>query len=535
MAAIDLSAIRERSTKAWSQRSAWTGIYQDAYDYVLPQRMPGGAGRKKNSPDRLFDMTGPMSAMFFAGSLQRDLFPAGQPTFQLETGPIAAMNLSKSDKDKYDRYLEGTASLIHPFFLAGDFDTAIHEMCIDLAIGTGAIIPVKGNSRDPVQFVCIPFDQLAIQTDGFGRVRYVSWKQNFERQQLLELFPEGKWPEGFENDAKVSGTQEVELIQDFYVDPGGYGWHYCAYMLKSVEPIKTEVTLTQPIAVPRYYRVPGEAYGRGVVLTALPSIKTLNKAQELALKSAAIQMLGIWGYRAGGTFNPDTVRLGPGEMWAMQSTGGVLGPDVQRLDPASGRMDVAKMLIGDLQQQIKGAMFDTRLPEYSGTPKSASEIAGLMKQKSDIHIGAFGRLINEIMPVIVPRVAEILYDLKILSNLPTRIDNLLVSIKVRSPMAAALNADRLAAIANYLQMVASMAGPQAVQIYANMDKIIERVGSGLQIDKELIPTEDERKKIQDDMEKAKQQQMQQMMLMEAAKQIPKTAGNIAENQMAQAA
>jgi hypothetical protein len=47
------------------------------------------------------------------------------------------------------------------------------------------------------------------------------------------------------------------------------------------------------------------------VLFALPTIKTVNKAQELTLKAAAIQLLGIWGFRAGGTFNPDTVRLGP--------------------------------------------------------------------------------------------------------------------------------------------------------------------------------------------------------------------------------
>jgi hypothetical protein len=68
----------------------------------------------------------------------------------------------------------------------------------------------------------------------------------------------------------------------------------------------------------RYHRVPGEPYGRGPILLALPTIKTLNKAVELTLKAAAIQMLGIWGYRPGGSFNPDTVRLGPGEIWPMQ-------------------------------------------------------------------------------------------------------------------------------------------------------------------------------------------------------------------------
>ena len=86
-----------------------------------------------------------------------------------------------------------------------------------------------------------------------------------------------------------------------------------------------------------YFRVAGETRGRGPITLALPSIKTVNKAQELALKSAAIQMLGIWGYRANSGFNPDTAAQQPGSFWAMQSTGGILGPDVTRLDPAAGR------------------------------------------------------------------------------------------------------------------------------------------------------------------------------------------------------
>jgi hypothetical protein len=531
---IDLAQVQRRSKKVWEQRAPWNGIYQEAYDFAVPQRRPGRAGGSK-TPDRLFDMTAPMSAMYFAGNLQRDLFPSGQPTFTLETGPIAAMAIGPQGVKIYDRELEKLAKKIHPFFLSGDWDTAIHEMCIDLAVGTGAIIPVKGNARMPVQFACIPFDQLAVGVDAYGKVIHVDWKQMVENEQLLGAFQDGAWPEGFEAEAKSKPSSEVELIQSFWADPKGMGWHFCAHLQKSVKPIKHERTRTQPIAVPRYYRVPGEPYGRGVILTALPSIKTLNKAQELALKSAAINMLGIWGYRAGGTFNPDTVRMGPGEFWPMQATGGVLGPDVTRLDPASGRMDVAKMLIGDLQDQIKQAMFDTRLPEYAGTPRSASEIAGRLRQKADVHIGAFGRLVNEIMPVIVPRVAEILFDMGMLAGNPIQIDQLLVSIKVRSPMQAALNADRLASIANYLEMVGAIAGPDNVPLYANIEKVLDRVADGLQIDKDLIPDEDEKKKVMDDMAAKQERQMAQMFAAKAAEAAPKLIGDAAVTQMKQAA
>jgi hypothetical protein len=534
MAEPELEKIKKRRAKAWDGRAPWQSIYQEAYDFAVPMRRPAGPGKLKYT-DRLFDMTAPMSAMYFAGQLQRDLFPAGQPTFVLEPGPIAAMALGKSERDKLERILEGTSALMHPFFLAGDWDTAIHEMCIDLAVGTGALLPVKGTPDKPVHFCAIPFDQIAVGVDAFGRVNFVSWKQDgLDMEQIVGAFPNGIFPGDFVEKAKNTNSTTVTLYQDFYQDqdPQG-GWHFVAYVDQSVVPIAHERYRTQPIAVPRYYRVPGESYGRGVILTALPTIKTLNKVQELALKTAAISMLGIWGYRSGGTFNPDTVRMGPGEFWAMQSTGGVLGPDITRLD-TPGSLNVANVLVGDLQGQIKQAMFDTRLPEYQGTPRSASEMAARMQQRTNIHIGAFGRLVNEIMPIIVPRVAEILYDFRLLPQV-TNIDDLMVTVSVRSPMKAALNADRLAAIANYHDMVLAFAGPERARLYENQDAIMGRIAEGLQIDKALIPSEGERKKIEDDIAKERDQQLMAMFAQEAAKQAPKMMADAAGADMQAAA
>lgn len=533
---VDIANIKARVDNTWGARTGWTRIYQDAYDYAVPHRRPsGGSNGPIRAPDKIFDMTAPMSAMLFAGNLQRDLFPAGQSTFEMETGPLAAMVLTPEDRKRFDRELSRTSSLIHPFFLAGDWDTAVHEMCVDLAVGTGALLPVKGTANNPVMFAAIPFDQLAISTDAFGRVNLVSWKQMLRVDQIVDAWPNGRFPEDFKEQAKLRPSDEKTVYQDWWKDGReNGGWHFGARLDNSTELIAHERYRTQPIAIPRYYRVPGEAYGRGVVLTALPTIKTVNKAQELALKSFAINMLGIWGYRAGGTFNPDTARLAPGEFWAMQATGGVLGPDVSRLDTPQASFNVANMMIGDLQSQIKEAMFDTRLPDYEGTPRSASEMAGRLQQRTNIHIGAFGRLVNEIMPVIVPRVAEILYEFGIMQNMQ-RIDDLLVAVKVRSPMQAALNADRIAAIANYFDFVRLFAGDEYKDLFIKQDRVLDRVADGFQIEKDLIPSPDEQKQIKADIDAAKQQQMQAMMAAEMAKQAPGAIKDLAVADMRKAA
>lgn len=533
---VDVSKLKARVDNTWGGRHGWTSIYQEAYDFAVPQRRPsGGINGRARQPDRLFDMTAPMSAMFFAGSLQRDLFPAGQSTFELETGPLAALQISAEQRKLFDRDLAQTSSLIHPFFLAGDWDTAVHEMCVDLSVGTGVLLPVKGTPNDPVRFCCIPFDQVAISTDAYGRVNLVSWKQELRHDQIIEAWPNGRFPEGFKEKAARRPNETVVVYQDWWADAlAGGGWHFGVRIDNALTLVSHERYRTQPIAVPRYYRVPGEAYGRGVVLTALPTIKTLNKAQELALKSFAISMLGIWGYRSGGTFNPDTARLAPGEFWAMQATGGMLGADVTRLDTPGGAFNVANMLIGDMQQQVKDAMHDTRLPEYQGTPRSASEMAGRLQQRTNIHIGAFGRLVHEIMPVIVPRVAEILYEFGMLPMI-RQVDDLLISVKVRSPMQAALNADRIAAIANYWDMVQAFVGPEMAPVYLDQEETLAKVADGFQIDKSLIPAGDRRKQIEQEIADRQAQQMQAMMAAEMARQAPGAVRDVAVEEMRRAA
>jgi hypothetical protein len=490
-----LSAVakqRLRSSQCWSLRSGWDALYQDAYDYVLPNRRPGGQGKTKSPVSMIFDMTGPNSAVHCAGEIQRQVFPAATP-FTFETGPLVAAHLTLAEKKVFDKKLNAQAEFIYPFFKTGEFDTAMHETCTDLTIGTGVLLPLKGPSiNEPLIFVSIPQDECAIGQDAWGRVNYVSWKrQNLGREAIREAWPKGSFSQEFVETAATHPYQEITVFQDFYKLPDGR-WRFVAYLEKGDDFIVQEDYRTQPIAVARFYRWPGEAYGRGPVLFALPSIKTANKAQELALKAAAIQLLGIWGFRAGGTFNPDTVRVGPGEFWPMQSTGGLLGPDVQRLDPSAGRIDVARLVISNQQNQIREALLDTRIFDDGGTPPSASEVALRQAQNAKVHIGAYGRLNRETIAVIVPRAMEILNEWRILPELMS-FNELLVSMYINSPMAAALKADELSGMINYYKLALEVVGPQAIGQHIHQDRFLDRSRQIMLVKPDIVPTEAERK------------------------------------------
>ena len=78
-----------------------------------------------------------------------------------------------------------------------------------------------------------------------------------------------------------------------------------------------------------------------------------------------------------------------------------------------------------------------RIPDKGKTPSSATEIMARMKRISEMYLGAFGRLVNEIIPDVVRRRIDILYRKNLLDT-NVKIDDLLIKIDVVSPMASAL-------------------------------------------------------------------------------------------------
>lgn len=506
---------KARADRAWQLNSSWDRFYQDAYDYAIPQRRPGGSTNRVDLADRIFDMTAPISCMTLAGELQNMLF-SGPPV--LETGALAAQAIGPKGKEKLDRELEKTGNFIHPFMQAGDLDTATHEMCIDLGVGTGAIIPMRGTPDQPIIFYAPPADEIAIQGDAYGRQSLLSWKRTVTREGVIEAFPNGTFREDFKAAAATRPNDEYTMYQDFWRLPDGR-WRFAAYLERECDEfITTETYRTKPIAVAPYYRVPGEMRGRGPILLAMPSIKTVNKAQEMVLRSAAIQMLGIWGYRAGGTFNPDTVRVGAGQFWAMQSTGGIMGPDVQRLDPAAGRLDVGRLVIEGMQQQIRDALMDTRLAPTTGTPKSASEIAATIRQNSRIHVNGFSRLWRSIHPVIVPRCAEILNSFGYLSGL-MNFNELMVSVSVRSPISSQMDADKLQNLAQYIELIIATFGPQRLDEFVFADEAADDMSQALSIPRRIVPDSDARAGIRQEKAAAMEQQQAAAMAEKAAPQL----------------
>lgn len=515
----ELDALTVRRAAAWADKTTWNGLYTEAWRLAVPYRRPvNGPSSSDKGASRvaeLMDSTAVVSTLRGAARMQQDLFPPGQDFFRLRQTPLnkqairgaarrqiganggppldeAALDAEIAGRiAAVDKDLADVTEQVAPWFRTGEWDNAVSELCIDAYVGTGVLLLIEGTRdevkrRRPVRFVTLPVDECAFEPGPYGDVGALFWKTKMSRRAILAAFPKGRFPKAFLDAADEKNgkpDEEVELRQDFIQeDKGKYVWKLVVSVDESEEPVAVQRYRTQPFAVIRYFRVPGETHGRGPVLMAVPTIRTLNRAMELMLKAFALSMLGIWGYRPGGTFNPNTVSKQPGAFWPMQATGGVMGPDVFRLDTGGGRAEMSgSFILQELRTQIQAALHDESLPEGGATPKSAAEIAARMARVKQNWIGAFGRMINDLIPVVVRRVIEILSNLGLLTS-DVSIDQILVGVEVMSPLAQALKADAWRSTLEAMQLVAQLEGPEGVARRFDLDQMMPEMIKDLGVD-----------------------------------------------------
>lgn len=487
--------LRRRRDRARTENDTWDSVNKDAYAYTCPYRRSTKDGRGDRRVDHLFDNTGVVSTFRGAGQLQQDLFPPGQVFFNLKPGPISVM-LAKSmvtgnapaeghDLGWFERQLDAMSNQLAPFFLTGEWDNAVSELCIDLYIGTGVMLILEGDDDNPIRFVTLPREEVTLEPGPYGDVSALFWATRMSRRAIKTAFPNGTFDHDFEQALKDDANGETTLYQDFLRD--GAGWQFIASVDGCNAPISKQVYKTQPFIASRFYRVPGEVYGRGPALLALPTVKTLNKAMELLLKNFAIQMLGMWGYRPGGTFVPENAPIRPGGFWPMQSTGGVMGPDVMRLDAGGNAAAMSQIVLGDLRTQVQTSLHDEQLPDGGATPKSAAEIVARVARMKQNYVGAYGRMIHEIIPVAIRRVMEIAYKRGLVTS-QIALDKMLVTVDVISPLAQALKADHYKAVVESMQLVAQLEGPQAVARRFDLDTLMPQMIRDLGVDSNLVRT-----------------------------------------------
>tara|TARA_A100001201_G_scaffold108571_1_gene92879 strand:+ start:16 stop:879 length:864 start_codon:yes stop_codon:yes gene_type:complete len=238
-------------------------------------------------------------------------------------------------------------------------------------------------------------------------------------------------------------------------------------------------------------KIPGEVFGRGPLVSALPDIKTLNKTLELLLKNASIACAGVYTAADDGVVNPSNIRIQPGSIIPVARNGGPQGASLAPL-PRSGDFNVSQIVINDLRMNIKKTLLDDTLPPDNMSARSATEIVERMKELAQNMGAAFGRLITETMVPIIRRTLFIM-DQKGMIQLPLKVNGLEVKVTPVSPLAKAQNLEEVNEVMQFFQ-IANALGPGGVA-EVKPDAIATFIGDKLGVPSELRTSPQEKQQI----------------------------------------
>lgn len=519
---LTVEQILKRHELAQRRKDNWRQIYEDCYEFALPQRnlydgyYEGGGSPGQNKMSRVFDSTAISSTQRFANRIQAGLFPPYGRWCRLEPGPDIPAARAIEAQAALDVYNEKMFAVLRQ----SNFDLAMGEFLLDLAVGTAVMLVQPGDDITPVRFTPVPQYLVAFEEGAHGKVDNVYRKLRLKGEAIKQHWIDAELPDRLKMMVDDKPTEEIELVEATVLDPARGDYHYCVIWPEGKSMIVSRQMKSSPWIVARYMKVAGEIYGRGPLVTAIPDIKTLNKTLELLLKNASLSIAGVYTAADDGVLNPQTIRIAPGVIIPVARNGGPQGESLRML-PRSGDFNVSQIVINDLRMNIKKIMLDDTLPPDNMSARSATEIAERMKELAQNLGSAFGRLITETM---VPLVSRILYvmDERGMIEMPLRVNGLEIKVTPVSPIAQAQNMGDIEKIMQWVQLSSALgpAGQMAVKTGSISDYVADKLG----VPAELRTTPEERQQMAQQAMQVAQAAAEQQGLTQPEAAAPPTEG-----------
>ncbi len=504
MAQFTPHEIMKRAEKADARKNQWRSIYEECYEFALPQRnlysgFYDGKSPGQDKMARVFDATAINSTQRFANRIQSALFPPYRNWCRLQNGNEVPEDRQEEIGQALDLYTERMFDVIRQT----NFDLAMSEFLLDLCVGTAVMLIQPGDDDAPVRFTAVPQYLVSLEEGPYGVVDNVYRRLRVRVDVIQRQWPDAKLPEDLARKAVDQGDEEIELLEAtvWSEQMQTYCYHLVYAKDKKAAGASDLVYRTMEVSpwiVARYMKVAGEVYGRGPLVSALPDIKTLNKVKELVLKNASIAVAGVYTAADDGVLNPQNIAIAPGAIIPVARNGGPNGASLQPLRSAAD-FNVGQLVINDLVMGIKKMLLDDTLPLDTQSARSATEIVERMKELSQNLGAAYGRLITECMMPMVNRILYVMNE-KDLVDMPLKADGKVVRVVPVSPLAQAQNMDDLRNVLEFAQ-IAQTAGPMG-QVAINQDAMLDYIVEKMAVPRSIINSQEEREAIVQEMQSA---------------------------------
>lgn len=480
----NLYSLERRYASAKGNWELWRSIYDEAYAYVFPQKDPWPEeqieGVRKNI--QVYDITACNSARRLVSRLHKNLMPADLEWFELEAGDYV---INKNQKKVLNEQLQTFTDIIFRVLNDSNFNLVINEFLQDLIIGTGGMMILEGDDDDiPVKFKSVAPNIFYPEADSFDAIETV-WRDfcKIQGRDIERIWPSATITEAMRHKMASDDCATFDFYEGFVYIPEKKKYRHIVCETGSNEPIVDKEVDSTPWVVARWAKASNEVGGRGVVLDAMPTIRSLNLLVEDIMKNVALSTSPPWLASSDGIFNPYLFEIEPNKVIPInQSSMGNL--PLQRLDVSSD-IRMGNLEVNDMRQQIKDCLFDNPVRPIDAPKQTATEIMIRQQQFIEEIEPAFGRLSVELLPKIINRVVYILQKKGFLPN-TLKIDGKYISIKYKSPLVRGADLQKVQNLGNYAQILGGMAGPEAVVASLNATELPEWLADKLEVDARLV-------------------------------------------------
>ena len=491
----------KRVNKARQNKKAqWEAHLRECYRYALPESQTFdhfSPGQKKR--EYVYDSTAEYALEDYASRMESQLVPAWRKWFMLEPGS----EIPEEKKAQVEEYLEKATDIIFHHINHSNFNGQIKETFLDLGISTGAIIVEEGDGiQSALNFRSVSLSEILIEKSALGIVETVWRDIKVNVQDIKYIWPKAKLNDKLEQ--MTDDNPEVNLIEGVYKNEKTGNYITMLLDEKNKDTLLEEEDDSSEWVVFRESTIPGEVYGRGRIMRALPDIKTLNKMVEDHLRAAAWAVNPMFTATDDGVINPYTQQIAPGAIMVVGSNDS-RSPSLAPLS-TGGDYNILQYDIGRLQESIRTVMISKPFGSIQETPvRTATEMSIRDADMQATSGSATGKLQTELLERLLNQVTKILVRLGKL--VPMKIDGKEITIKFTSPLARQQDADEIMQFMKTVEIMQAFP-PEVVAREVKMED-----APGYIIDKMGIPKTFKR----DDLEKKEyDEKMQAQMAAMAA-------------------
>lgn len=486
-----------RFQEAFQYKGRWLALYQQLYQYVIPNRDAFNEKFNYNDNgkplvDSIWDDTAVIASYQRANDLHGILLPKDRVWGKLKMDPHDfSVEDIKANKPELDEINDN----IFYYINQSNLSRVVAASNLDLVGGTGALWIESHTDHEPLYFRSVPAVCVYVEYSTDDTIEDVWYQCKMSGRKILKTFNyNGKHKDKLEKNPN-------ELFSVIYgqikLSPTKY-YIYAILQEDPLHPMWEKERGYKQIIVYRDRVRPGEAEGRGIALDMLPTIRDLNKLQMQHRKSFGFKALPPMFYDSNSYFNPKSMAQWSGVMIPRDPSMRLPLEAFQM--PASPEVEPE---IIRMQETIRKAFMVDPLGEIDSPVKSATEMSIREARSQRTSSTDISRLINELPAEVFVTSAKILNERNLLTRDKRESRINVGSKKVRFDYSSPLyDLQKQANLKNFInkgQVVQQLYGEGAVLAITNVEETDAFLTEMLNLPSKLYKSGEEIQKLMETM------------------------------------